>query len=122
MPMPLTATLASFCITTRAEDLPAAALDSARQLILDTIGVALLASSHRIGALISAHARKLGGNAPSASVLGGGDLKVTPVFAAQANGTLANALDYDGGVHLPTHILPAVLAVAEEGRCSGRDA
>jgi len=119
--LPLTATLASFGIAARAEDLPAAALESARQLILDTIGVALLASSHRIGRLITAHARALGGHAPTASVLGAGNLQVAPVFAAQANGTLANALDYDGGVHLPTHILPAVLAVAEEGRHSVRD-
>src|SRR5579871_1781501 len=122
MSMPLTATLASFCIGTRAEDLPPAALESARQLILDTIGVSLLASSHKVGRLITAHARELGGHAPAASVFGIGNLKVAPVFAAQANGTLANALDYDGGVHLPTHILPAVLAVAEEGAHSGRDA
>ena len=120
--MPLTAMLASFCITTRAEDLPPAAVESARQLILDTLGVALLASTHKIGRLITAHARELGGSTPAASVIGAGNLKVAPVFAAQANGTLANALDYDGGVHLPTHILPAVLAVAEEGRHSGRDA
>ena len=29
------------------------------------------------------------------------------------NGTLANALDFDDGSHLSTHILPAVLATAE---------
>ena len=117
----LTERLASFCIATPAEGLPPAAVESARQLILDTIGVALLASSHKIGRLITAHARELGAHAPTASVLGAGNLRVAPVFAAQANGTLANALDYDGGVHLPTHILPAVLAVAEESRCSGRE-
>jgi 2-methylcitrate dehydratase PrpD len=118
----LTQQLASFCLTTRAEDLPSAALDSARQLILDTIGVALLASTHKIGRLISAQAAELGASARTASVFGAGNLQVAPVFAAQANGTMANALDYDGGGHLPTHILPAVLAVAEEGRLSGRDA
>ncbi len=117
----LTEKLASFCVATRAEDLPAAALESARQLILDTIGVALLASTHKIGRLISAHAAEFGGHAQTASVFGAGNLKVAPVFAAQANGTMANALDYDGGGHLPTHILPAVLAVAEEDRPSGRD-
>jgi 2-methylcitrate dehydratase PrpD len=122
MPPPLTATLASFCIATRAEALPPAALESARQLILDTIGVALLASTHKIGRLITAHAHELGGSTPAAGVIGAGNLKVATAFAAQANGTLANALDYDSGVHLPTHILPAVLAVAEEGRHSGRDA
>ena len=118
----LTEKLASFCVTTRAQDLPAAALECGRQLILDTIGVSLLASTHRIGRLISAQAAELGGHAPVASVFGAGNLKVAPIFAAQANGTMANALDYDGGGHLPTHILPAVLAVAEEGRLSGRDA
>src|SRR5262249_10525341 len=89
----LTETLASFCIITRAQALPAAALESARQLILDTIGVALLASTHRIGRLISAQAAELGSSAQTASVLGAGNLKVAPVFAAQANGTMANALD-----------------------------
>ena len=118
----LTEKLASFCVTTRAQDLPAAALVSGRQLILDTIGVSLLASTHEVGRLISAHAAALGGHAPVASVFGAGNLRVAPIFAAQANGTMANALDYDGGGHLPTHILPAVLAVAEEGRLSGRDA
>jgi len=118
----LTEMLASFCITTPAANLPAAALASARALILDTVGVALLASTHRIGRLISSQAGELGGDVQRASVFGSGNLKVAAVFAAQANGTMANALDYDGGGHLPTHILPAVLAVAEEGKLSGRDA
>jgi 2-methylcitrate dehydratase PrpD len=117
----LTEKLASFCITTRTQDLPVAALDSGRQLILDTIGVSLAASTSKVGRLIRAHAAELGGHAPVASVFGVGELKVAPIFAAQANGTMANALDYDGGRHLPTHILPAVLAVAEESRLSGRD-
>src|SRR6266581_1347622 len=109
----LTEKLASFCVTTCADDLPAAALESGRQLILDTIGVSLLASTHKIGRLISAQAAELGGHAQHASVFGAGNLKVAPVFAALANGTMANALDYDAGGHLPTHILPAILAVAE---------
>ncbi len=119
---PLTRLMAAFVLETQASDIPAAAMLSGRQLILDTIGVSLLASTHRIGKLISAQAKALGGHAPVASVFGGGDLRVAPGFAAQANGTMANALDYDGGGHLPTHILPAVLAVAEETGASGRDA
>ncbi len=117
----LTEKLASFSITTRADDLPSATLESARQLILDTIGVSLLASTHKIGRLISAQAAEFGGHVQMASVFGAGNLKAALIFAAQANGTMANALDYDGGGHLPTHILPAVLAIAEEGRLSGRD-
>jgi 2-methylcitrate dehydratase PrpD len=42
-------------------------------------------------------------------------------MAALANGTLANALNFDEGSHRPTHILPAALAVAEEQCLSGRD-
>src|SRR6266566_528444 len=95
----LTQKLASFCVATRPEDLPAATLESARQLILDTIGVSLLASTHKIGRLISAQAAELGGHAQTASVFGAGNLKVAPGFAAQANGTMANALDYDSGQH-----------------------
>jgi 2-methylcitrate dehydratase PrpD len=117
----LTEKLASFSIAMQPEDLPVAALESARQLILDTIGVAILASTHEIGRLISVHAVELGGHAQTASVFGTRNLRVAPVFAALANGTMANALDYDSGGHLPTHILPAALAVAEQGHNSGRD-
>src|SRR6478735_2106475 len=76
----LTEKLASFSITTRADDLPSATLESARQLILDTIGVSLLASTHKIGRLISAQAAELGGPVQTASVFGAGNLKVAPVF------------------------------------------
>jgi len=41
-------------------------------------------------------------------------------MAAFANGTLANALDFDEGSHLSTHILPAALAVAEDRGRSGK--
>lgn len=118
----LTETLASFAVATRTEDLPATALEHARQLILDTIGVALLASAHRVGQVITAHAAEWGREPPSASILGAGRIKASPPYAAQANGTMANALDYDGGGHLPTHILPVVLALTEAERRTGRDA
>ena len=118
---PLTERLARFVIETPYERIPAAARESARQLLLDTIGVSLLASTHKIGKLISAHAKTLGSHAATASVFGASNLKTSAIFAAQANGTMANALDYDGGGHLPTHILPAILAVAEERGSSGQD-
>ena len=118
---PLTQKLASFVVETAFGDIPATALEHGRQLILDTLGVSLLASRHLIGELIRSHASMLGGHRRTASVLGPGNLRVDTVWAAQANGTLANALDYDSGGHLPTHILPAILAIAEERRLSGAD-
>src|SRR5262249_60972451 len=104
----LTERLASFCITTPAEDLPAAALHSARALILDTVGVALLASTHRIGRLISSQAGELGGDVQRASVFGSGNLKVAAVVAAKADGTMGNRLAYDGARRLAPPILPPV--------------
>jgi DNA helicase HerA-like ATPase len=55
----------------------------------------------------------------TATVLGAG-IAVSAPMAALANGTLANALDFDEGSHLSTHILPAALAVAEHHGLSGK--
>jgi 2-methylcitrate dehydratase PrpD len=118
----LTQRIASFCATTGFEQIPTIALESAKSLVLDTIGVSLLASTHGVGKLITAHAAELGAYSPTASIFGGGNLMAAPAFAALANGTMANALDFDSGGHLPTHILPAVMAVAEEDAIAGREA
>jgi len=87
----LTEKLASFCVATRAEDLPAAAQESGRQLILDTIGVSLLASTHKIGRLISAQAAELGGYTQTASVFGAG---VRPAFCRRSTASV----DADGSI------------------------
>lgn len=116
---PLTQRLAAFVIETRSQTLAPAALEHGRQLILDTLGVSLLASRHRVGQLIRSHASMMGGHRRVASVLGPGNLRVDTVWAAQANGTMANALDFDSGGHLPTHLVPTILAIAEERRLSG---
>ena len=118
----LTEILSKFVAETPASRVPPAALQSARYLILDTIGVSLAASTRRVGKLISEHVAEENGKQATASVFGRGALRVSPPLAAMANGTMANALDYDGGGHLPTHILPAALAVAEHEKRSGKDA
>src|SRR5262245_31491548 len=114
---PLTDILASFVVETA--ETPKATLESAKTLILDTIGVALAAAERNIGRIISAHVAETPGAPATATVLGSG-IKVSPAMAALANGTLANALDFDDGSHLSTHILPAALAVAEHHRLSGK--
>ena len=117
----LTARLAAFVAETPASKLPATTIESSKQLILDTIGVALAASSRPIGKVITQHVKKAGALPAVASVIGGGGVRVATPWAALANGTLANALDFDGGHHIPTHMLPAALAVAEEHGLSGQD-
>src|SRR4029077_9761041 len=92
-------------------EVPAAAIEAAKNLILDTTGVALAATARPIGRIIISHvAASVRSFAATATVLGAG-IKAPAPLAAQANGTLANALDFDEGSHLSTHILPTALAL-----------
>ena len=116
----LTDRLVTLVAETKFEDLPPATLVSAKQLILDTIGVSLTASTHEVGKIISQYALDMTGKPATATIFGAKE-KVSASKAALANGTMANALDFDGGGHLPTHILPTALAVAEQEGRSGRD-
>src|SRR5882757_5219737 len=113
----LTEMLAAFVAETR--DTPETTLEPAKNLILDTVGVALAAAGRPIGAINCGHVAEAPGESATATVLGSG-LKAAPEAAALANGTLANALDFDDGSHLSTHILPVALALAEHHRLSGR--
>jgi 2-methylcitrate dehydratase PrpD len=117
---PLTDILAGFVAATPRGGAPAAVIEAAKDLILDTIGVALAAVPRPIGTAIIGHVTAQAGGRGDATVFGA-HLRVPAELAALANGTLANALDFDGGFHLPTHVLPAALAVAEQHGASGED-
>ena len=116
---PLTDRLASFVVGTPAQAIPTAVVEPAKNLILDTLGVALAASTRSIGKIVVRHVAQNAGASATATVLGAG-IKASAPMAAFANGTLANALDFDEGSHLATHILPAALAVAEDRGLSGK--
>jgi 2-methylcitrate dehydratase PrpD len=111
---PLTQILASFVSDTRV--VPGGTVEPAKNVILDTIGVALAAADRPIGKIMADHVRDAG---PGPATMFGTGLKSSVETAALANGALANALDFDEGSHLATHLLPAVLAVAEQHRLSG---
>jgi len=116
---PLTELLACFVAGTPSEAIPKGAIEPAKNVILDTVGVALAASARPIGRIVARHVAENAGASATATVLGAG-IKASAPMAALANGTLANALDFDEGSHLSTHILPAALAVAEHGALSGK--
>jgi 2-methylcitrate dehydratase PrpD len=116
---PLTEILSTFAVENPAMEGSEPALDAAKDLILDTFGVALAAAGRPIGKIITSYAAETSGSPATATVLGAG-IKASPEMAALANGTLANALDFDEGSHLSTHILPAALAVCEHHRLSGK--
>jgi len=112
-----TETLARFVAGTRLNDIPPAAVDNAKLMILDTFGVSL-AAARDPGCQLLAQWVKDQENAPRATVVGQG-FRSSVLLAALANGHTAHALDYDDNGHYSTQTLPAALALAEPAHASG---
>jgi 2-methylcitrate dehydratase PrpD len=123
--MSITSQLVDYLISTRFTDLPADAVDMAKQVCLDGIAVMIAGAREPLGVgrITHDYTRDLGGT-PEASVVCGG-FRTSALNAAYANGTLCHALDFDNTsvpVNHPTSAaLPAILAIAEQQELSGRD-
>lgn len=106
------------------ERLPAAAIDMAKQVMIDGLGVIMAGYDEPsgLGRIVVDYTRTIGGS-PQATVIGGGFMSSMP-NAAFANGTLAHALDYDNTWYPLNHptspTLPAILAIAEHHRLPGK--
>lgn len=106
------------------DDLPAEIVTHARLRFLDSIGVALAASSMNLGSAVLAVARAKGGVAESTAI-GTGD-RLPSSEAALVNGVLVHALDYDDThtlsiTHASASVVPTALAVGEAVGASGRE-
>jgi 2-methylcitrate dehydratase PrpD len=132
-PNALTSYVASFIAKTRYGNIPAAVRELGKKSILDGLGLALAGSVAKSGALVRRHLTGLGCARGAATVIGSA-LRLPPRFAAFANGIGVHADDYDDTqlavaadrvygllTHPTAPVLPAVLAVAEATRRSGRD-
>jgi len=86
-------TIGRFAGELKLADVPAAVVEKAKLVFLDTIGIALASSTMDFGLMAINVARKLGG--PKASLLIGTSDRVAAANAVIANGTLAHGLDYD---------------------------
>ena len=115
-----TRALAEYAAHSKHDDFPSAAIEGAKLTILDTLGVGFAALDQPVARSILTYIRALGG-APDATVLGAGNYRTSLQLAAQANGCLVNILDFDGHWHIPTYVLPAVLAVGEKAGSSGAE-
>lgn len=117
------ARLAHFAATFRAEP-SQAALDDARQRLLDTIGISVPALATGPAEIVHKLAVAWGGSA-QATALGLSE-KVPAPTAALVNGTLGHALDFDD-THVPSilhpsaSVVPAALAAAQACGASGRE-
>jgi len=123
--MTITGDLADILVKTRFEDIPGEAVEVARQVCLDGVGVMIAGAREPLGLgrLVIDYTREIGG-AQDAHVIAGG-FKTSVLSAAYANGTLGHALDFDNTWpplnHPTSPTLPAILALSERDGLSGRD-
>jgi 2-methylcitrate dehydratase PrpD len=125
----LTRHVADFVVGTREQDIPQEVQQMGKKAILDALGVSLPGAISQPGRVLAGYLADLGCRG-DATVLGTA-LKLSPRFAALANGTAMHADDYDDtlqaetgrfqGVHPTAPVLSAVLAAGEARGASGRD-
>jgi 2-methylcitrate dehydratase PrpD len=112
-----TEALAHFVGHTKLEDIPSAAIQNAKLMMLDTFGV-ILAGARDSGCKLLAQWIKEQEAAPRATVIGH-HFRSSPLLAALGNGHASHALDYDDSGHYSTQTLPAALALAEPAHADG---
>jgi 2-methylcitrate dehydratase PrpD len=116
-PENLTRKLADFTVSFTLESAPKTVLENAKTVILDCLGVSLLAGSQEIGTALLNFGRA--NASPGPCTLWGTLLTAGPRDAALINGTLAHGLDYDDRNHSSTYSLATSVAVAEPSGLSG---
>jgi 2-methylcitrate dehydratase PrpD len=129
----LTKYVSEFIVNTRYEDIPENVLALGRKSILDGFGLALAGSVSEMGPLIRRYIEMQGSSGATSSVIGS-RLKAPSRVAALANGVYIHADDYDDTqlsvapdrvygllTHPTVPVLPAVFALAESTRHTGRE-
>ncbi|MEO7727043.1 MAG: MmgE/PrpD family protein [Burkholderiales bacterium] len=120
----ITAALVEKILALDYASLPPEAIDMAKAVTLDGFAVMLAGADEPLGVgrISIAYVREMGG-APQSTVLAGG-FKTSMLNAAYANGTMAHALDFDNTWYPLNHptspTLPAILAIAEHYKLSGK--
>ncbi len=103
--------------------LPDAVIVRAKEIIMDTIGIMLRATS--APSLVKLR-KALVDRGSGASTVFGSAFKASPYIAALLNGSLPTVTQYDEGHrvargHPGIHIVPAAFAMGEDQRVSGKD-
>src|SRR3954463_8751184 len=121
---PLTATLAEWARRVTFSDLPQDVVDATKLRILDVVGLALAGADTPFGRATRAASAAMSPPGPC-RIFGGGE-RVGVTTAAFANGSCAQALEYDDThnesiVHMSSPAVAAALALSETTRVSGGD-
>jgi 2-methylcitrate dehydratase PrpD len=119
----LTRALAERACAIAYDALPAPVRELARQCVLDYVGVGLAGADDELARILLDEMAEAGGR-PQAGVIGHAE-RLPILSAALVNGAITHALDYDDvNLAMPGHpsvaILPALLALAEEQKASGK--
>lgn len=122
--MGATKELARYVARTSYGDLPGEVKEMAKLCLLDWLGVTLGGVREDLSPILQKLAAGMGGE-KQASIIGTG-LKTNVLLAALVNGSMSHALDFDDAhagsfAHPTVTVAPAVLAVGEYKKVSGRD-
>jgi 2-methylcitrate dehydratase PrpD len=107
------------------EDIDERTKTNAKIFMLDCLGTILSGSQIESALSITAAAEDIGGASQDATIFGRG-IRTDAMLAALVNGTAGHSQDYDddhreGTQHASVVVLPAVLALAEKYKKSGKD-
>src|SRR5690349_2981649 len=129
----LTRYVAEFIVNTRYEKISREVVELGKKDILDGFGLALSGSVGETGPLVHKYLEQ-GGFQPGGATVAGTAIKVSPRFAAFANGVAIHNDDFDDTqlaaakdrvygllTHPTAPVLAAALAVADTKQVSGRD-
>ncbi len=116
--------IGGFVLNTKFDSLGSELVRKAKSHVLDTLGVLIAASADPLMRILDGFLNDMG-RAEGATILGSGR-KTSVSNAALVNGILAHGLDYDDSSwrligHPSAAVLPAILAIGEQKKSSGRD-
>lgn len=123
----ITQKMASFIVETDYDHTPQEAVRNAKNAIIDCLGIALASSTESAVQIVAEQVRRMGTISEAGVICQG--FKTVTDLAAWVNGTVCHTLDYDDvfpssagyNCHPTVAILPAILALGEKYRISGKN-
>src|SRR6202048_4867120 len=128
----LTDYVGRFVTTTTYEEIPEQVIALGKKSILDGLGLALAGSRAETGSIARKYVQQIGVSNGKATIIGSAQ-KTSPRFAALVNGISIHADDFDDTqlaaakdrvygllVHPTVPVLPAIFALAEQQKISGK--
>src|SRR6267142_1314833 len=129
----LTKYVGTFVTQTKYQEIPADVIELGKKSILDGLGLALAGSRAETGSISRRYVEQAGVTRGNATIIGSAQ-KTSPRFAALLNGISIHADDFDDTqlaaakdrvygllMHPTVPVLPAIFALAEQRRVTGKD-